>query len=140
MRARTKVWTRRVGAGAAVALTTGLLVALPETTVSALQSTLPAVTSPTWQTNGAVRTTKIEFVKLAKTGEREGLITLLLNGVEMPVHVVGEKYENKHFQAPSYETQINGKTVAFKFTGHACFAYSVNLSMMIFGAYAHLAK
>ncbi len=46
-----------MGAGAAVALTTGLLVALPETTVSALQSTLPAVTSPTWQTNGAVRTT-----------------------------------------------------------------------------------
>ena len=36
MRARTTVWTRRVGAAAAVALTTGLLVALPETTANAL--------------------------------------------------------------------------------------------------------
>jgi len=55
--ARTKVDKDQLyDAAAAVALTTGLLVALPETTANALQSTLPAVTSSSWQTNGAVRT------------------------------------------------------------------------------------
>ncbi|MGE0616068.1 MAG: hypothetical protein AB7P04_10545 [Bacteriovoracia bacterium] len=84
--------------------------------------------------------TKVEFVKVKKTGEAEGMITLKLDGAEVTVQVTGKTFANGHFQAPSFKTTLNGKEVSFAFTGEACFGYSSNLSMMILGAYAHLQK
>lgn len=85
-------------------------------------------------------TTKVEFVRIEKTGDLTALITLFVDGVEVPVTVEGETFANGHFHAPLFTAKMPKKTLQFKFTGESCFGYSTNLAMMIVGAYSHLAK
>ena len=88
----------------------------------------------------ATKATYIEFLKVRKTGEATGEITLRIDGNEVVVNVTGKTFSDNHFHEPTFETVLKGKTVKFDFTGEACFGYSTNLSMMILGAMAHLSK
>jgi hypothetical protein len=84
--------------------------------------------------------TKVEFVGLKKSGEMEGHINLKIDNQLISVKVIGEAFQAYHFHAPQFEAQIGSKLVSFKFAGEACFGYSTNLAMMIFGTYYHLLK
>jgi hypothetical protein len=84
--------------------------------------------------------TQIEYSKVAKTGAAQGEVTLLIDGAPLAISVQGKSFSNSHFQEPRFSAVLSGKTVEFEFTGGACFKYSVNISMMILGVYAHLIK
>lgn len=84
--------------------------------------------------------TNIAFVGVKKTGDASGEITLNIDGADVVVTVVGEKFEHNHFHGPTFSAKLNGKEISFKFTGESCFGYSANIAMMILGSAAHLSK
>lgn len=86
------------------------------------------------------RVTHIEFMKIEKTGNAEGQMTLKIDGEPIQVKISGKSFDHGHFQSPHFESVLGGKKVEFDFTGEACFGYSANLGMMILGTYAHLSK
>lgn len=84
--------------------------------------------------------TSIALVRTEKTGERSAVITLAVDGVEVPVQVTAPEFSNNHFHGPTFVASYKGKEVRFEFTGESCMGYSSSLAMMILGAYAHLSK
>ncbi|MEO5970127.1 MAG: hypothetical protein ABIQ95_09385 [Bdellovibrionia bacterium] len=85
-------------------------------------------------------TTEIRFLGAEKTGPTTGRIALSIDQNVVPIQVTGQSFENGHFQHPKFEATFNGKSVSFEFSGEACFSYSANLAMMIFGSFSHLLK
>lgn len=90
-------------------------------------------------TGEELRTT-IEYVKITKTAENQATIALKVDGQPLNVSVGAKTFLHGHFQGPQFEAKLGEKTVAFHFTGQSCFGYSINLAMMVYGTYAHLAK
>jgi hypothetical protein len=86
------------------------------------------------QTNGL----SLQLVKAEKTGPTSGLITLNVNGETIAVEVFAPAFENNHFLAPHFKTNIHGRPFFFAYTGEACLGYSTNLAMMILGAVAQI--
>jgi len=85
-------------------------------------------------------TTQVQFLGAEKTGPNTGRIALSIDGEVVSIQITGQSFENGHFQHPKFEATINGKMISFEFSGQACFGYSANLAMMIFGSTAHLLK
>lgn len=84
--------------------------------------------------------TAIEYVKITKTAPTQAVIALKLDGQPFDVSISANTFLHGHFQGPQFNAQLGAKTVSFSFSGQSCFGYSVNLAMMVYGTYAHLAK
>ena len=86
------------------------------------------------------RVTAIEFVRIERQPMPEQIrIHLLLNQNPIQVDVVGERFQDGHFIAPTFRFHgIASDVVEMKFTGESCFAYSANIAMLVATAYAHL--
>lgn len=85
-------------------------------------------------------TTQIRFLSAKQTGPKTGRIALSIDGTLVPIEITAAAFDRGHFQHPKFETTLNGKPIAFEFSGEACFSYSANLAMMILGSFSHLLK
>jgi hypothetical protein len=103
-----------------------------DTYQGAIQET---VTGPEGQVR--VIQTQVAWMGVRKTGEKTGTIRLTINGEPVDVSVVGESFQNNHFQSPKFKATVRGQEITFSFSGEACFAYSSNLAMMILAAKVH---
>lgn len=84
---------------------------------------------------GETVSTKVELARIEKDTQT---VVIRINGVEVPVKITADSFENGHFVNPQYTATINGEVVSFKMEdGHACYGCSAFLIMTILGAYAH---
>jgi hypothetical protein len=90
---------------------------------------------------GELVTTKLELIKI---DPKTKTITISINGIQVPVAITADAFASGHFQNPTYSAQYPGapgalaQTVEFKIEkGQACYGFSVNLLVMILGAYFH---
>ncbi len=64
-------------------------------------------------------------------------IKLLINNEEVAVVISPEGISDGHFVNPTFSTVIGGKPVSYRIEATGCYGYSINMTMMILGAYAH---
>ncbi|MBU2573470.1 MAG: hypothetical protein KKH28_05280 [Elusimicrobia bacterium] len=62
---------------------------------------------------------------------------LRINDAEVVVAIAPEGISNGHFVNPTYSTVIGGKPVSYRIEVEGCFGYSIQMAMIILGAYAH---
>jgi hypothetical protein len=62
---------------------------------------------------------------------------LRINDEEIVVLITPEGTSNGHFVNPTFSTVIGGKPVSYKIDAEGCFGYSINMGMIILGAYSH---
>jgi len=62
---------------------------------------------------------------------------LRIDEEEIAVLITPEGMANGHFVNPTYSTVIGGKPVSYRIEVEGCFGYSINMAMIILGAYAH---
>lgn len=82
----------------------------------------------------AQRTTSIFLGKVDGANKK---FTMKLNGEEITVAITAEGMNGGHFVNPTYSTTIAGKPVSYRIEVEGCFGYSINMAMIILGAYAH---
>jgi hypothetical protein len=84
--------------------------------------------------------TKVALVGIKKITATEAEIKLKIDDQDVSVKVSAKTFENGHFKSPSFAGQLGDLTLNFDFSGEACFGYSSNIALMIFGAAAHIKK
>ncbi|OGS08844.1 MAG: hypothetical protein A2270_00050 [Elusimicrobia bacterium RIFOXYA12_FULL_51_18] len=62
---------------------------------------------------------------------------LRINEEEVVVTIVPEAMSSGHFVNPTYSAVIDGKPVSYRIEVEGCLGYSIQMGMMILGAYAH---
>lgn len=82
----------------------------------------------------AQRTTSIFLGKVDAANKK---FTMKLNGEEITVAITSEGMNGGHFINPTYSTVINGKPVSYRAEVEGCYGYSINMALIILGAYAH---
>jgi len=82
----------------------------------------------------AQRTTSIFLGKVDGANKK---FTMKLNGEEITVAITAEGMNGGHFVNPTYSTVIAGKPVSYRIEVEGCFGYSINMAMIMIGAYAH---
>lgn len=76
-------------------------------------------------------------VFLGKVDGPNKKFVMKLNGEEITVAITAEGINSGHFVNPTYSTVISGKPVSYRIEVEGCFGYSINMAMIILGAYAH---
>jgi len=62
---------------------------------------------------------------------------LKINGEEVVVSISAEKEQKGHFVNPTYSAVLGGKKVSYRIEAEGCMGYSIQMGMLILGAYAH---
>jgi len=83
---------------------------------------------------GSQRTTSVFFAGMDAASRT---FKLRINDEEVVVLVTPEGMSDGHFVNPTYSTVIGGKPVSYRIEVTGCFGYSINIGMIILGAYAH---
>lgn len=86
-------------------------------------------------------TTIVSLKNIQRNEDQSALYIYEVDSEKVTVLVKGERFENNHFIAPSFEaTLANGEALSWKFSGQSCFAYSANIAASILLAHTHLKK
>jgi hypothetical protein len=87
--------------------------------------------------SGEGETARKTTVQLAGVDPKDKTFTLRLNGKDVVVSITAEGFSGGHFVNPTYSTVIDGKNVSYRMEVECCFGYSIQMAMMILGAYVH---
>jgi hypothetical protein len=90
--------------------------------------------------NDGTAETKVVFLGIKKVTTNEAEVKIKIDGQDVSVKVSAKTFENGHFQSPSFVGQLGDTNLSFDFTGEACYGYSSNIALLIFGAAAHIKK
>ena len=90
---------------------------------------------------GKLESTTVELKSVKRNVDLSADYSFEVDGKKVNVHVVGESFENKHFQAPSFTASFeDGSTFVWKFTGESCLAYSAHIIAAILLGTGHLSQ
>lgn len=76
-------------------------------------------------------------VSLAGVDAAAKTFKLLINDETVTVTVTPESLNGGHFVNPTYTAVIGGKTVSYRIEVEGCLGYSIQMGMIILGAYSH---
>jgi len=85
--------------------------------------------------DGASQRTTSVF--LAGADPANKIFKLRINGEEIVVSITPEGINGGHFVNPTYSTTLGGKPVSYRIEVEGCLGYSIQMGMIILGAYAH---
>ena len=86
------------------------------------------------EAQGKVLETALELAGIDRAASK---ILLTRNGKPVEVQITADGFANNHFENPTYTAVVDGRTVTYKLSGHACYGFSLHLSFLIIGAYTH---
>jgi hypothetical protein len=88
-------------------------------------------------TSGEGQSKRTTTVAFSGADPKAGNFTLTINGKPVVVSIASEGKSGAHFINPTYSTEIDGKPVSYRIDATGCMKYSLNMGMLILGAYAH---
>ncbi|PIT99825.1 MAG: hypothetical protein COT74_08550 [Bdellovibrionales bacterium CG10_big_fil_rev_8_21_14_0_10_45_34] len=86
------------------------------------------------EVNGLAVETILTFDRIER---KDTKLFLSRNGKSVEVKITSDGFANNHFENPRYSVTYEGGTFEYSLKGHACWAYSVNLALLMIGAYTH---
>jgi hypothetical protein len=76
-------------------------------------------------------------VFLAGADPASNTFKLRINEEEVLVSITPEGISNGHFVNPTYSAVIGGRPVSYRIEAEGCLGYSIQMAMIILGAYSH---
>lgn len=88
-------------------------------------------------TSGEGNSQRSTSVSFAGADAASRTFKLRINSEVLVVSIAAEGISNGHFVNPTYSTVIGGKSLSYRIEVEGCFGYSIQMAMIILGAYAH---
>jgi len=88
-------------------------------------------------TSGDASSQRTTSVFMAGADAANHTFTLRINEELVVVSITSEGMSNGHFVNPTYSATIGGKPVSYRIEAEGCLGYSIQMGMIILGAYAH---
>jgi hypothetical protein len=88
-------------------------------------------------TSGEGSSKRSTSVFFAGADPAKNTFKLRINEEEVAVTITPEGMANGHFVNPTYSAVIGGKPVSYRVEVEGCLGYSINMGMIILGAYSH---